>query len=111
MDKAYSPQRRVIKMTWLIVLWSQGSVDIVRTDKIASIRAYNAQNRLSVNINTVDRLRITFDFYNKAEFLKLPAIIRHAERYNFDVVIDLKNQKIFEAKKGLILVEEKEKKD
>ena len=98
-------------MTWLIVLWSQGSVDIVRTDKIASIRAYNAQNRLSVNINTVDRLRITFDFYNKAEFFKLPAIIRHAERYNFDVVIDLKNQKIFEAKKGLILVEEKEKKD
>jgi len=101
-----------MKMTWLIVLWSQGSVDIIRTDKIASIRAYNVQNRLSVNINTVDRLRVNFDFYEKEEFFKLPAIIRHAERYNFDVVIDLRNQKVFEAKKGVILVEdEKKKKD
>ena len=98
-------------MTWLIVLWSQGSVDIIRTDKITSIRAYNARNKLSVNINTVDRLRVNFDFYEMSEFFKLPAIIRHAERYNFDVVIDLKNQKVFEAKKGVVLVEEKEKKD
>ncbi|RLA80284.1 MAG: hypothetical protein DRG33_02655 [Deltaproteobacteria bacterium] len=98
-------------MTWLIVLWSQGSIDMVRIDKIASIRAYNAHNRLSVNINTIDRLRITFDFYDKNEFFKLPAVIKHAERYNFDVIVDLRNQKIFEAKKGVILVGEKEKED
>lgn len=93
----------------MIILWSQGSVDIVWLDKIASIRVYQSTNRLSVNVNTVDRLRISFDFYDKGEFFKLPAIIKHAEKYNFDVIIDLKHQKIYESKNGVVIMSKNEK--
>jgi len=86
----------------LIVLWSNGSVDIVWMDKIASIRLYNNMGRRTVNINTVDRLRITFEFYQPELIDRLPEVIRHAERIGYDVIIDLRDQKIYESKDGSI---------
>ncbi|MHC1623940.1 MAG: hypothetical protein ACXQTR_05055 [Candidatus Methanospirareceae archaeon] len=89
-------------MNWLIVVWSQGSIDMVQMDKIASIRIYRNVGRNSVHINTVDRLKINFDFYKDKELLKLPALISYAVKGGFDVVIDLSEQKIFETRKGFI---------
>ena len=98
----------------IVVIWSQGSFDIIPLDKVASIRVYRSYNRFNVHINTVsdtvrnDKSSVTFDFHNIDEILKLPAIVKHALSNNLDIVFDLKNEKIYEAKKGVILVRDTE---
>jgi len=93
----------VIIVPWLIILWTQGSIDIINLSKINAIRMYRNQGRFSVTITTDDRIKISFDFYNDEEISKLPSMLKHAESTNSDIIIVLKDQKIFESKRGLLL--------
>jgi len=76
---------------------------MINLSKINAIRMYRNQGRFSITITTDDRSKINFDFYNDEEISKLPSMLKHAESTNSDVVIVLKDQKIFESRKGLVL--------
>lgn len=85
-----------------MILWSNGSIDIVDINAIASIRIYNHVTHAKVNVNMIDKLRIQFEFYNTTEIYKLLPTIKHAQKLGYDVIIDLVNSKILETQNGLI---------
>ncbi len=87
----------------LIIKWTQGSVDIIPIDSISIIRLYKRPTNYNVLIIVPGSKPISFDFYDSKDIVNLSAYLKHAEKYNYDVIIDLKTSKIYESKNGAIV--------